>query len=268
MILWCLITVLVIATAIADTNTNTRGEITTMDSLTITVVYDNVTSREDLQPGWGFSSLIQGLEKTILFDTGADGPTLLSNMRALNLSPEAIDAVVLSHQHGDHTGGLSDLLQAHSDLTVYSLDAFPGHLKDEVTGRGARLVTVTDSISVCPHALLTGRMSAGIPETGLILKTSRGLVIITGCAHPGIVEMIRTSVELGEDRPYLVMGGFHLFGSSRQDIREIIGHFRSQEVVRVAPCHCTGPEAIEMFQQSYQENYLDCGVGQVIELVP
>ncbi len=258
--LCCLFTAPVIVTA------DTGGGATAVDSLVITVVYDNVTTREDLEPGWGFSCLIQGLDQVILFDTGADGPTLLDNMRALNLSPDSVDAVVLSHQHGDHTGGLSDLLEVHSDLTVFSLDAFSDHIKDEITGSGAGLVTVTDSISICPRALLTGRMGTSIPETGLILKTSRGLVIITGCAHPGIVEMIEHSVELGGDRPYLVMGGFHLFGASRRSVREIIGRFRSQQVHKVAPCHCTGPEAIEMFQESYQENYLPCGVGQIIRL--
>jgi len=236
--------------------------------MVITVVYDNTTTREDLESGWGFSCLIQGLDQVILFDTGADGPILLDNMRTLNLSPDVIDAVVLSHQHGDHTGGLLDLLQAHSDLTVFSVDNISGRLEEEIIDSGAGLVTVTDSLSVCPHALLTGRMGTGIPETGLILRTSRGLVIITGCAHPGIVEMIRRSVELGEAGPYLVMGGFHLFGTSRRGVRKVIGQFRSQQVVRVAPCHCTGPEAIEMFHQNYQEDYLDCGVGQVIELAP
>jgi len=246
----------------------TEGGATAMESLVITVVYDNVTTREDLQPGWGFSCLIQGLDQIILFDTGADGPTLLDNMRALNLSPDAIDAVVLSHQHGDHTGGLLDLLQAHSDLTVFSVDNISGHLGEEITASGARLVTVADTMSVCENALLTGPMGTSIPETGLILKMPRGLVIITECAHPGIVEMIRRSVELGNAAPYVVMGGFHLFGTSRQAVREIIGRFRSQEVLKVSPCHCTGPEAIEMFHKNYQENYLPCGVGQVIELAP
>jgi 7,8-dihydropterin-6-yl-methyl-4-(beta-D-ribofuranosyl)aminobenzene 5'-phosphate synthase len=260
--LWCLFTALFIVTA------NRTGEATAVDSLVITVVYDNVTTREDLRPSWGFSCLIQGLEKIILFDTGADGPTLLSNMQALNLSPATIDAVVLSHLHGDHTGGLGDLLKVNSAVTVFGLDSFPEHLKAEVTDSGAQLVTVTDSVSVCPNALLTGQMGASVPESGLIVKTSQGLVIITGCAHPGIVEMIERSVELGGARPYLVMGGFHLFGASRQVIRDIIARFRSLDVVKVAPCHCTGPEAIEMFHQNFQEDYQPCGVGQVIELTP
>jgi 7,8-dihydropterin-6-yl-methyl-4-(beta-D-ribofuranosyl)aminobenzene 5'-phosphate synthase len=258
--LWCLFTTPAVVTA------HMNEEVAAVESLVITVVYDNVAAREDVQPGWGFSCLIQGLEKVVLFDTGADGPTLLSNMQALHLSPDLIDAVVLSHLHGDHTGGLADLLKVHSDLTVYGLDAFPEHLKEEITAAGAELVTVTDSLSICPHALLTGRMGTAIPETGLILKASQGPVIITGCAHPGIVEMIERGVELADAAPSLVMGGFHLFGTHRQGVREIIGRFRSRGVLKVSPCHCTGPEAIEMFRQNYQENYLPCGVGQVITL--
>ncbi len=244
------------------------GKATAVDSLVITVVYDNVSTREDLEPAWGFSCLIQGLEKVILFDTGADGSTLLSNMQALNLTPKSIDAVVLSHLHGDHTGGLSDLLGVHSHLTVFGLDSFPVSIKTEITGSGAELVTVTDSMSVCPGALLTGQMGAGIPESGLIIRTSRGLVIITGCAHPGIVEMVEKSLELAEGPPDLVMGGFHLFGTSRQSVRDLIDRFRALGVCRVAPCHCTGPEAMEMFRESFQEQYVPCGVGQVITVNP
>jgi 7,8-dihydropterin-6-yl-methyl-4-(beta-D-ribofuranosyl)aminobenzene 5'-phosphate synthase len=248
------------------TGTLAVGEATDVDSLVITVVYDNVTIREDLEPSWGFSCLIQGLQKVILFDTGADGPTLLANMKKLGLDPEVIDAVVLSHQHGDHTGGLSDLLRLNSHVTVFGLDAFPDHLKAEVRDGGAELVTVTDSLSICPNVLSTGQMGAGIAEQGVIVKTARGLVIITGCAHPGIVEMVEKSLDLAKGQPYLIMGGFHLFGASRQGVRDIIAQFRSLGVLRVAPCHCTGPEAIGMFQENFEENCLPCGVGQIIKL--
>jgi len=244
------------------------GKETTVDSLVITIVYDNVTAREDVVPAWGFSCLIQGLEKTILFDTGADGPTLLTNMRQLGLDPEAIDAVVLSHMHGDHTGGLSDILQENPSLTVFLLESFPEHLKAEVNDHGAELIAVSDPLEICDGALSTGEMGVSIPEQGLIIRTARGLVIVTGCAHPGIVEMVERSVYLGGSHPYLVLGGFHLFGTSRRGVRGIIDRFRELGVLKAAPCHCTGPEAIEMFKENYDQQYVPCGVGRVISVIP
>jgi 7,8-dihydropterin-6-yl-methyl-4-(beta-D-ribofuranosyl)aminobenzene 5'-phosphate synthase len=247
---------------------NLAGEVTTVDSITITILYDNVTAREDLIPSWGFSCLIQGLEKTILFDTGADGPTLLANMKRLNLDPQVIDVIVLSHMHGDHTGGLAHILRENSNSTVFLLDSFSEHLQAEVSAGGGRLEVVHDPLEICEDALLTGEMGTTIPEQGLILTTTQGLVIITGCAHPGIVEMVEKSIELGNLSPHLVMGGFHLFGTSRQRIRDIINQFRDIGVQKVCPCHCTGPEAMEMFQKGYGRNYIPCGAGQVISLSP
>jgi 7,8-dihydropterin-6-yl-methyl-4-(beta-D-ribofuranosyl)aminobenzene 5'-phosphate synthase len=245
---------------------DSAGKEATVDS--ITIVYDNTTTREKLIPSWGFSCLIQGLEKVILFDAGADGPTLLANMQHLDLNPQMIDAVVLSHMHGDHTGGLADILRENPGVTVFLPDSFPEHLKAEVNDAGGTLVAVHDPLEICAGALLTGQMGTAIPEQGLVLTTAQGLVIITGCAHPGIVEMVARSIDLGNSPPYLVMGGFHLFGTSRQGIRDIINRFREFGVIKVCPCHCTGPEAIDMFRTMYHQDYLPCGVGQVISLSP
>jgi 7,8-dihydropterin-6-yl-methyl-4-(beta-D-ribofuranosyl)aminobenzene 5'-phosphate synthase len=109
-------------------------------------------------------------------------------------------------------------------------------------------------------------MGVAIPEQALILQTAEGLVVITGCAHPGILQMIEKSREIGKGPVHLVMGGFHLFGASRQQVREILSQFRDLGVVKVSPCHCAGTEVIEMFQESYGQDYIQCGVGQVIHL--
>ena len=116
-------------------NFNLAGEVASVDSITITVVYDNETLVNDLVPSWGFSCLVQGLEKTILFDTGGDGEILLANMEQLGLDPQTVQVIVLSHLHGDHTGGLTDFLRVNPRVTVYLLDVFPDHL-----GGGFRVV--------------------------------------------------------------------------------------------------------------------------------
>jgi 7,8-dihydropterin-6-yl-methyl-4-(beta-D-ribofuranosyl)aminobenzene 5'-phosphate synthase len=237
-----------------------------MDTVTITIVYDNISYIKGLTSSWGFSCVVQGLEKTILFDTGGNGQILLANMRQLSLDPQIVQVVVLSHPHSDHTGGLADFLQENPKVAVYLPESFPEHFKGEVKEDGARLVAVEEPVEVCQGAFLTGQMGTAIPEQALVLKTSQGLVIITGCAHPGIVDVVERSQEIGKTASYFVMGGFHLFGTSRPRVREIVGQFRDLGVARVSPCHCTGSEAMEMFQMAYGEDYIPCGVGRVISL--
>lgn len=247
-------------------NLNSAGEVASVDSVAITIVYDNEALVKGLVPSWGFSCLVQGLEKTVLFDTGGQGEILLDNMERLGLDSQEVQVVVLSHLHGDHTGGLTDFLRVNPRVTVYMLDAFPDHLKKEVTKGHAQLLTVQEPVEVCPGAFLTGEMGKAISEQALVIKTAKGLVVITGCAHPGIVEVVEKSQDIGKEPPYLVMGGFHLFGASRQQVREILSQFRDLGVVKVSPCHCTGTEAIEMFQEMYGKDCIQCGVGQVIHL--
>ena len=83
----------------------------TAEDLTITIVYDNNPYNEELETRWGFSCLIEGLEKTILFDVGGEGSVLLKNMEKLKIDPKKVNVIVLSHIHYDHIGGLSDFLK-------------------------------------------------------------------------------------------------------------------------------------------------------------
>jgi len=243
---------------------NLAGEVASVDSITITTVYDNNPFVENLVSSWGFACVVQGLERTILFDTGGDGEVLLANMQKLALDPQIVQIVVLSHLHGDHTGGLADFLQVNPQVTVYMLESFAEHLEKDVAERGAQLVTVEEPVEICQGVFLTGEMGTAISEQALVLKISQGLVIITGCAHPGIVDVVKKSQEIGNLPPYLVMGGFHLFGASRPKVREILSQFRDLGVVKASPCHCTGSEAISMFAETYGQGYIQNGTGRVI----
>jgi 7,8-dihydropterin-6-yl-methyl-4-(beta-D-ribofuranosyl)aminobenzene 5'-phosphate synthase len=105
----------------AEENTPT----TAAKDLSITVSYDNNPYKERLTAAWGFSCVIRGTEKTILFDTGGDGSILLANMEELGINPKEIDLVVLSHIHGDHVGGLSSFLEKNPEVVVYLPKSFP-----------------------------------------------------------------------------------------------------------------------------------------------
>ena len=87
--------------------------------LRLHIVFNNVPYKAGLGTGWGFSCLIEGLAETVLFDTGGDGDILLANIQQLGLDVGVVDAVVLSHIHTDHTGGLDAVLAHNPELTVY-----------------------------------------------------------------------------------------------------------------------------------------------------
>ncbi len=232
----------------------------------ITVIYDNTSQQEGLQAAWGFSCLIKVDDKTILFDTGGDGSILMANMARLEIDPRSIDLVVLSHEHWDHVGGLPELLAETDSVTVYLLKSFPVSLKKAVKKAGAALVEVTEPVQICEHAYSTGEMGTKLKEQALILRTDRGLVLVAGCAHPGIVAMVRKAIELTESEALLVMGGFHLMGKTASEIESIVSDFKKLGVKYAAPCHCTGEAAIEMFHQSYQEHFVDISVGRIIDI--
>ena len=231
--------------------------------LTITVVYDNVAHDGRLQTDWGFACLVEGLEQPLLFDTGGKGDILLKNMRALGLDPQAVRIVVLSHAHGDHTGGLAAFLAENPDVTVYLPQSFPANIKDTVRRAGATMVEVTGPQEVVVGAHTTGELGSQIREQALALETPRGLIVITGCAHPGIVTMVhQAKTELGGD-VYMALGGFHLRDADATQLATVIAELQALGVQRIAPSHCTGDAARRAFAEAFGDGYVPSGVGQV-----
>ncbi len=233
--------------------------------MTITVVYDNQPCREGLETGWGFSALVTGMEKTILFDTGRDD-SLLNNMKTLAIKPESIDLVFLSHIHPDHTGGLLGFLQENSDVTIYLPQSFPNEFKIELTARGARIVEVGQPLAICEGVYSTGQVGRWLREQSLILRTEKGIVLITGCSHPGIVTMVKATRKLFGDDILLVVGGFHLEWASSRKTERIVAAFKELGVRYVAPAHCAGERAKALFQRQFQQNYINIGAAATINL--
>jgi 7,8-dihydropterin-6-yl-methyl-4-(beta-D-ribofuranosyl)aminobenzene 5'-phosphate synthase len=237
-----------------------------VNDLTIKVVYDNNPHKEGLETAWGFSAFITGAEKNILFDTGGDGPLLLRNMQRLQVDPKTIDAVVLSHVHADHTGGLGGFLDKNPNVTVYVLKSFPARIADEARKRGAKVVEVKEPLQVCGNVYSTGQLGRLIKEQSLIIRTKAGLVIISGCAHPGIAGIVNTAKSQIDGDILLVMGGFHLEWATKGKIEKIIAAFKQMGVRYAGPCHCSGDKARSLFEKRFGKNYIRIGVGKVITL--
>ena len=240
--------------------------------MTITVVHDNNPYKEGLETAWGFSSLVIGAEKTILLDSGGDGSILLGNMEKLAVEPNSIDTVVLSHIHGNHTGGLDSFLEKNSDVTTYLPKSFPKKFKDNVLSSRSKIVEVEQSLKICENIYSTGRLGRLIKEQSLIVRTDKGLIVITGCAHPGIVKIVNTAKDLmrapalrePKDDILLVMGGFHLEWATKGKIEKTISAFKQMGVRYVGPCHCSGDKARSLFEKHFGNGYINVGAGKVV----
>jgi 7,8-dihydropterin-6-yl-methyl-4-(beta-D-ribofuranosyl)aminobenzene 5'-phosphate synthase len=236
------------------------------NDLILTIVYDNNPYEKGLETKWGFSCCVKGTEKTILFDVGGEGSVVLANMKKLGIDPDTVDIIVLSHVHYDHIGGLSDFLKVNSEVIVLLPESLPQSVKDTVIKAGAKLVEVHKAVKICKDVYSTGELGGFIKEQSLVIKTSKGLVVITGCAHPGIVNIVKKTKETYKTDVYLALGGFHLCWMNTWQIKGIVKGLKEQNVKKVAPCHCSGDLARKHFERSYSKDFILSGAGKKITI--
>jgi len=214
----------------------------------VRIVIDN-----EAQPGfksdWGFSCLIETGNQNLLFDTGYSGDILAFNLQQFHVQRETIDTIVLSHEHSDHVGGLNAVL--HPGVTVFMPRSFSRRFKHAVA-QVAEVVDVTLPRAIVPDVYTTGELGAGQKEQSLVLETPKGMVVVTGCAHPGLEAIIAAAATFG--KLYSVIGGFHSFNQL-----ELLREFDL-----IVPCHCTAHKR-EILAR-YPEKTKRCGSGMVLEL--
>ena len=242
-----------------------KGPQVSLESLRITVVYDNWSYAPGVFTDWGFACLLQGLQQTLLFDSGRIASTFVSNLNKLGIDHQRIDAALISHDHHDHIGGLPKLLQTRPGMKVYLHASFSSGYKKLLRGRKAEVVEMGPPGKICTHAASTGEMHSRVKnEHSLVVRTDKGAIVITGCAHPGILDIVQRARNLAKQDILLVMGGFHLLHDSARSIRKIVDGFQQAGVRYVAPSHCSGEEAIKLFAESYGKRYIRSGAGRVI----
>jgi len=210
----------------------------------ITIIYDNETCNKALTADWGFSCLVEAYGRKILFDTGANGTLLLENMKFLKIHPDCIDDVFISHDHWDHTGGLSAFLKENSSVTIYTPSTLPA------IANARKVVCVDELVELQEHFYSTGLLKD--IEQCLVVETEKGLVIIVGCSHPGVDVILKAAAQFGA--PYAIIGGLHGF-----DDFELI-----QKLQLVCPTHCT--QHISEIQSLYPDKFVQGGAGTVIEI--
>ena len=210
----------------------------------ITIVYDNTTNKPNLIEDWGWSCFIETEERNILFDTGGNGKILLENLISLNIDPESIDDVVISHPDFDHIGGLSTFLNLNKKVIVHIPISFRGI-------RYPNEVKYYDKpTKIYENIFLSGELDER--EQSLAIKTEKGLILIIGCGHPGVGKIIDSISKFGN--VFAIIGGLHGF-----DEFKIL-----ENIEKICPAHCTKYK--EKIKSLYPKKYIEGGVGEIFEL--
>ena len=235
----------------------------------VKILFNDTALSEKFLVGWGFSCMIGD---RILFDAGENEKSLFENMKNMSIDISKIEKVVISHDHYDHTGGLWELLKRKKSLEVYACSHFSESFKEKVNSLGGTLIEKNMFFEISKDIFVTGEI-AGVykgqrmAEQALVLRTNAGITLITGCAHPGIIKMAENvKKEFPEDKFYLVLGGFHLKDGTEADTGTVARNFRQLGIKKLAPTHCTGESAIEVFRKKYGKDFIEAKVGQTINI--
>ena len=226
------------------------------------IVFDNYRANEKLESFWGFSCMIND---NFLFDSGSNGRALVRNMVKMGFDIERLKYLFISHPHWDHIGGIDSVVDINRNLTLYLPDSLSKlYIKD--------LKTLSKEVKVIneyPRRLFDGFYTTGVMhpvgEQSLVIDEGEFGIVVVGCSHPGITNIVKRAKEILNKPVLYVIGGFHLFRSKEEEIIEVVKEMKNLGVEYVTPTHCTGDLAIEMFKEEYKENYIPGGVGRVIE---
>jgi len=275
---------------------------TYLHTIRITVLVDNTANDNSLKCEHGFSCLIEADGHRVLFDTGAKD-ALLENSEALGVDLGELDALVLSHGHYDHTGGLAAICDhlgilsvvAHPNIIGPHRSRRTGHDRDIGTPKASRValdllhcvyqntaMEVTDGIwttGEIPRTTTDTRSgelftdSAGtqpdlvLDDMALVLRHQAGLVVLLGCAHAGVLDTLARVEQLFSGEPLLgLLGGMHLDGATSETISTVTQTLQRSPLLFVAPGHCTGDAAKEAMLTAFGTRYRHVCVGMQLDI--
>ncbi len=269
----------------------------------ITILYDAFGKPSAMQKDWGFAALVEYGGKRILFDTGDNPDILAQNAKAKGVDLSKLDFVVMSHRHGDHMGGMAYLLSVNPKVKIYAPKETFGvygfslpssfYRKDESlppeqryydgappqvmkfgsAWPGANFELIEKTTEVAPGIHLIALVSdkpttLELRELSLAIDTPDGIVLVVGCAHPGIDKIVEAASAISK-RIHFIAGGFHLVVATDPDIQKIAAALRDTwHVDYVAPGHCTGEPTFAALKRAFDDRYLYAGLGTTIALGP
>jgi 7,8-dihydropterin-6-yl-methyl-4-(beta-D-ribofuranosyl)aminobenzene 5'-phosphate synthase len=267
----------------------------------ITVLYDAFGKSSAMQKDWGYAALIEYGGKRIFFDTGDNPDILAQNARAKGVDLSKLDFVIMSHRHGDHMGGMSYLLSVNPKVKIYAPKenfgvygfslpskfyrkaeslppeqryydgAPPEIMKFGSAWPNANFELIDKTTEVAPGIHLIAFVSdkpttLELKELSLAIDTPDGMVLVVGCAHPGIDKIAEAATTINK-RIHFIAGGFHLVVAQDDAIGKIVNLLHdTYQVEYIAPGHCTGEPTFVALKQAFGDQYLYAGLGTTIEL--
>lgn len=256
----------------------TTGKSSGNNNIVIKGLYDNYSCGSNFKANHGFSCLIEIGDKTYIFDAGKSEEILLRNCDEMKVDFTKIDAAIISHLHGDHMGGITAVLNRMTKpKVIYTPEEIQSNMREvnlkfvtekfeEIKKLSSKVILVTNPFKIGDRIQSTGVMGTKSKEQSLILDTEKGLIVITGCAHPGTVEIVKKAKELTNKPVRLLIGGFHLAENTQEEILHIIKLLKQEGVEKCSATHCTGEKAIKLFKEQYKGNYVDFGVGKILRI--
>lgn len=275
-----------------------------MDSLKIALVTENRVDKMGLLAEHGLALWIEYRGVKLLFDTGL-GLALAHNLKKMRLDVTSLHGVVLSHGHLDHCGGMKYLLEKRSPLTVYThpgifhkkviyakgkyRETGVSFSREELEKKGAHFILQSKPYEIERDMILTGsiprkrkeevsnkdffieeedgyRVDDVEDDQALVIKTEKGLVVILGCTHSGIINTLEYIVQLmGVEEIYGVIGGMHLLDKKKEELEEIIGRLSKYSIQRLIPLHCTGFLATALISRAFPDSFGEVSTGMVLK---
>ncbi len=231
-----------------------------VDYVKITVLVDN-NANGTLNSPWGLAMLVETTDLAILFDSGPSPFALENNSASLGIDLESTcDLAVASHQHPDHVDGLSYVSSIHNNLTLYT--PYYGFTRYWMNGFFA--IQVEDTVEVSSGIFI---ISMGFEQALVINVRSLGLVVLAGCSHPGVEDIVARAIEVTHvGSVHIVIGGFHLLQASQEDIGDAVDSLVGLGVQNIYPIHCSGEGVVSYLDSSYPANLGVASVGFQIVL--
>ncbi len=240
------------------------GEIGSGDEVVVAILVDNNPGGRGLKAAWGFSALVKVGSLKILFDSGPDPRILGRNAGALGADLSDVDFAVVSHGHWDHAGGLPRVAEVAPGTKVYLPGGISPGVVRWIEGLGLEPITLGDPTALAPGVTTTGSMRGPPSEHGLVVSAGGlGSVLLTGCAHPGIEEMMERAADLA-GRVYAAVGGFHLASAGAGRLEGVAAAVERLGLGAVFPVHCSGDRARSVLARRLPGVYGDGHVGMVV----
>ncbi len=227
----------------------------------ITTVYDNNIDKSELQDDWGFSCLVEHPNGNIIFDTGAKPAILENNLKKLHIDPTSINYLIISHKHWDHKGGALWLLKQNPNIIVYTPKTWHNNLEKSLSINSKQIYSVKEHCSINDIFHLIISKNFWTTELALGIKTSKGIIAVTGCSHTGVLKIAKTIRFVMKEKIHALFGGFHLLCSSKSKIKNAVIGLKDEDVHFIAPCHCTGDTALSIFKKEFNNKFLKNGIG-------